>query len=415
MPPNTRTTLLRSDKGHEWTKFVPEPSSWDVYEIRGDDKLLITSGHPFHKLRKGTGRDIGGPFWAVTKRYEEATTAPRLLWSTSGDMASATYRYRGPQYAKAMTALPTNYFPVLTPTSDILLDGYGSSAIALAIPTNPVSGAATFIGELKEGIPSLVGLDYFRSRAHRAKSAGGEYLNIEFGWKPLVSDVRKFAKAVTKSHDIVQQLVRNSGKNVRRRRNIPGSLTIESGFQGNQTPRPILVTGIYDTWLGPLNYSLEHKVERWFSGCFTYYVAPPKRGIEQSKRHLQLANKLLGTRLTPEVLWDLSPWSWAADWVGNIGDVFHNISAFSRDGLVLRYGYVMERKTSKLNYTLSGIRYRSDPYHSHNFSQSFITKCSYRRKATPFGFGLLPDVSFSNRQWAITAALGISRSSRKLD
>lgn len=119
------------------------------------------------------------------------------------------------------------------------------------------------------------------------------------------------------------------------------------------------------------------------------------------------ANKLLGTRLTPEVLWNLAPWSWAADWITNTGDVLHNISMFAQDGLVLRYGYVMEETIIERTWTLHGVGFKSSPG-PYNFSSTLREIHKVRRKATPFGFGVSEE-AFTPRQYSILAALGMSR------
>ena len=117
------------------------------------------------------------------------------------------------------------------------------------------------------------------------------------------------------------------------------------------------------------------------------------------------ASVLLGIELTPEVLWNLTPWSWAADWFANMGDVLSNVSDFANDGLVMHYGYMMETSHVTHTYDLHG--------HGLNGVESPLTLTfeniqKQRIKASPFGFGLTWE-SFTPRQLAILAALGISR------
>jgi len=121
--------------------------------------------------------------------------------------------------------------------------------------------------------------------------------------------------------------------------------------------------------------------------------------------------KLWGLRISPELLWELTPWSWAADWVGNVGEVIHNLSAFSNDKLVLRWGYIMFKYTCRDTYLLEGVRLKGMP--SGPVSQTFVTQVKKRNRATPYGFGLDP-AAFTTRQWAILGALGISRGTRML-
>jgi hypothetical protein len=61
-------------------------------------------------------------------------------------------------------------------------------------------------------------------------------------------------------------------------------------------------------------------------------------------------------------------------------------------------------------YTLTGATCGGKPV---QLSQTFGTIQKIRRKATPYGFGLNPN-TFSTRQWAIIAALGLTFGGNKL-
>jgi len=123
-------------------------------------------------------------------------------------------------------------------------------------------------------------------------------------------------------------------------------------------------------------------------------------------RYALEAKKLLGLSLTPETLWNIAPWSWAVDWFSNTGDVISNLSDWASDGLVMHYGYMMEKTIVKdtYNITPSGIQaFPSVP------NLTLVTETKQRIRANPFGFGLSFD-GLSTIQKAILAALGISRS-----
>jgi hypothetical protein len=124
------------------------------------------------------------------------------------------------------------------------------------------------------------------------------------------------------------------------------------------------------------------------------------------KRNEQLSNHLYGTRFTPEVLWDLAPWTWAADWYANTGDVIHNVSAFAADGLVMPYAYIMETK-SKRKRLDAFQKYRT--YGQRQYMQSFTTTVKKRCGASPYGFGVTFD-SLTPRQIATITALGMTKS-----
>lgn len=370
-----------------------------------------TYGHHYRSL-KGSKDDIGGPFASKKQKVEISGTGPHHLGDGHGNC------YHG-------HVVPWDFQPFSwggdwpvgpAASSDDRLLAYGSTAIARTLPTNPVGQAAQFLGELREGLPSLVGSTFFKDR-RLLKNIGGEHLNVEFGIKPFISDFQKFARAVKESHKILAQLERDSGKVVRRRYEFPEEVTtttIRSDNSNNYVVRDMR-GGAFSTFTyqEPGTYEIidEVKKRRWFSGAYTYYV-PPLTEMHGLSRYVAEADKLLGVKLTPDVLWQLTPWSWAVDWFGNYGDVIHNLSMFNQDGLVMRYGYIMEETTasrtvraSQVLLGASGQKVRVAP----TFKYSYITK--RRLPATPFGFGIdFPN--FTGRQLAIMAALGLSRGRR---
>lgn len=376
---------------------------------QGLDQIEYSQGNAFRSLGKSQG-DIGGPFNVQHKHIrDDPYQGPLDVSTVAGNPFAAGAHYQGECFALDCSWDLSNYGTLPT-RLDSYLDVLGTVAISRVIPTNPLSGLTVFLGELRQGLPRLFGADFFRSRAALAKSAGSEYLNYEFGWKPLVSDVKAFARSVLHSKELLKSYEANSGKRIKRHYAPPSvrgiSITTSVGVH---YPSPTLNTGFY------VNSAQNKKIETrtttdqwWFDGCFTYYLAPSWT----DRGHEQRANYLLGTRLTPEVLWDLSPWTWAADWFANFGNVVHNVSAFANDGLVMPYGYVM---------FLQQERYRAEltfQYKSHTGKTTVASTVDYerkqRRKATPFGFGLLPS-SFTNRQWAITSALGLTKGTNRLN
>jgi hypothetical protein len=370
------------------------PTSVDSFSGQATQELLISRGN-----QKPIG-DLGGEFLTIRREYDASD--PKQVFWISGDTA-----WKGMQFAH--TQFPRDsIWPTVVPSTKSSLEVMGTQAIAAVIPTNPVSGLAQFIGELREGLPSLVGADFFKHRASVARNAGSEYLNVQFGWLPLISDLKKFTHAVKDSDALLKQYERNSGKRIKRSIRFPEikSTTVVSGNGGSTPSAPGYVNAYNGT--GKKNTTTTSKTERWFSGCFTYYLPPYKANDLNLKRNEQLANYLYGTRPTPEVLWELAPWSWAADWFGNIGSVFHNVSAFANDGLVMPYAYMMERKTSILDVQcMQPMRI----YGPVTMRQTFTTTSKYRVRASPFGFGL-KESSLNPRQWAIISALGLTKGTK---
>lgn len=395
------------EPGEEWFGVAssnpsgsPFHTAW-INTFNASQEKLISVGNPFRKLGKSTG-DIGGPLWICRRFYSD--DSQKYHNRTSANAAAGAYNYLGNYYAAVTTCSDANYSMPPLP-SDAELDALGTTAIARVIPTNPLSGLTTTLVELKrEGIPSLIGINSWKERSLRARNAGDEYLNYQFGWLPLVNEIQTMAHTVRESDKIIAKYEKESGKLLHRRYTFPAEISKQTYVVNGIAPAPHIKVGYFSS-LGTRTQTVTLKVESWFSGAFTYYLPP----AGTRERSLAIANKLYGVRLTPEVVWNLTPWSWAADWVSNIGDVMTNISAFQNDGLVMPYGYIMQQVTLEDEYHHHGAVTR---YGSHviDTRQKFTTVVKFRKKATPYGFGLDP-FGFSGRQWAILGALGLTRGS----
>lgn len=367
-----------------------------------------SSGHPWYKS-KGASTDIGGDF-TTSKVTSIVNHSPGTFYGVK----RFGQRYIGPAWAANPYDGIRHAEALVLPSQDSYLMEKGTTAIANCIPTNPVADAATFLGELKgDGIPKLIGRDLLKTKFKDYRKYGSEYLGYQFGWLPIVSDLQKFAQATIESEKILNQLERDSGKNVHRKFAFPEDVSTGDSVTGQQycyLPNGlVLSTNQYDG-AGTLTVNTEVKVKTWFSGCFTYHVNLGNTLPDRIARSAAEARKLYGIELTPETVWNLAPWSWAADWGSNIGDVLHNVSRFSQDGLVMRYGYIMQQKTAKVTYTLSRGGVLTGLSNA-DLSFTVTSQSKVRRKATPFGFGISMN-GLSGRQLSILGALGIARGPR---
>lgn len=376
-----------------------------------------STSHPFHKSSRWkrenlyNSQDLGGSF---DTRISTCESGARQVSIVRDNGAGTIRQYHGPffAYRENFTGSKTD---LPDPSSWSTLDSLGSTAIRRTLPTNPVAGLGQFLAELRD-LPKPSELATWAAQSNRYKDlrigrllkrGSNDWLNFQFGWVPFVKDVKDTLVAIRDADRIIAQYQRDSGKNIRRRYRFPTEVSTTVTELGNSYGAPTLDSYLIDT-PGKLSKTVHITRDVWFSGCYTYYL--PK--AEGMGRIGALANKLFGLRLTPALIWDIAPWTWAADWLTNFGDVVHNMSAFANDGLVLRYGYVMETKTTTTEYVLTGIKfYGLQPM---NFVQRYVQTTKLRRKATPFGFGFDPG-TFTARQWSIIAALGISRAPRSLN
>lgn len=411
-----------------------------VYEYSDQDIHTVTSyrtrddlGTPNHSFGArdpfesfyayGAWRfDNGHPF--QVDHLTRTLTHPRAYGS--GRRGNATTVYRGPlvpNYGAYGEALPIN------PINSLY---WGARLINETIPTNPVANVAQSIAELvREGVtlPGAQFIQALRSRTGFLRSVGSEYLNVQFGWAPMIRDMENVFKAILQSRMILENLEKNSGKDVRRRRvldvvPILTDYTVVNGNQswypptsGNQDIQRSLFAGYVEGFdvqrnSGPLERTDRVTEQYSFSGAYSYFFENGSDPIQKLQGYEQRINALLGVRvLTPEVLWELAPWSWLADYFANFGDLASNVTRFSQDGLVMKYGYLMRHTVSERIYTQNGVAFSSGG--PGPFAITLKLERKERVRATPFGFGLNP-AGFTSRQWAILAALGLTKAPKTL-
>jgi len=370
-------------------------------------QITGSEGHPFHSQRKPRGlTDLGGEFY-TTKSYLEPPrgySGMSVVANVNG--VDRARNYTGPMFPRDPNNIP---FPGSLQSVDSDLEKLGATAVARCKPTNSVADAATFLGELyQDGLPSLVGSSTWKDRTLTSRNAGDEFLNYEFGWLPLVNDVKKFAKAAVLANTVLAQYERDAGKVVRRRYNFPEQRTKEERTFGDGTTRawtPISDSTFDASSPSKIQWTIETVRKTWFSGAFTYGLPSGYDSRNALDRFALMADKVFGANLTPDTLWELSPWSWAVDWFSNTGDVISNISSWSADGLVMTYGYMMEHTIHKHTYRMAQSGYFGNPTVA---PLTFVTETKVRKRANPFGFGVSWD-GLSPVQTAIAAAIGLTR------
>jgi hypothetical protein len=285
---------------------------------------------------------------------------------------------------------------------DSIMDADGASAIALVAPVNPTIDLSVSLGELRnEGLPKF-GSDFIKARCRKYNKLGGDYLNYQFGWTPFVSDLRGAANNIRRSHTILNQYKRDAGKGIRRQFEYPLQETSSSELYHSSEGGNPLVSSIHLSSFGNLYRTSYVTTRKWFSGKFVYHIPYDP---DQIQYQYMMAGKLLGLKLTPATVWNLSPWSWMADWFANTGDVISNISNYLFDNQVLKYGYMMQENAYRSVFELKGTKLNGGG--SCDSTITLETVFQKRRPGNPFGFGLKFS-DLSEKQLAILAALGIS-------
>lgn len=339
---------------------------------------------------------------------DETVHTPTSAYSTFWN-ASQPLIYNG----RFVCRLPTLATPVFSDFS-----GNGVKLWKSALPVHDVAQLATFVGELrdlphqlrqtkalmKSLIPGPKGV-----RPSLGETAG-HYLNYEFGWAPLVSDLVKFLSLGEKLHKRITWLHRNRGKTIRRHTSMPDfaySELVSKTTTTWTTLTPVIATFYYKPEVVERIVNRAYLREQWFEGAFTYHV--PDFNIKDPPYWLRL--QLLGAIPDLATVYNLVPWTWLIDWFTNLGDIVELMVLRWKYSQVAKYAYLMT--TQSWTYSTTGEmvfspRPSSVPFKRIGASskRTFVTKG--RIAANPYGFGVL-EGSLNGTQLSILAALGINR------
>jgi len=389
----------------------PYQGTWET----SGRQVTVSEGHPFRTRPKGIA-NIGGPFDTQKQYMESDLSGSGMSYSywiiqqgPGGVNVEQRRRYSGPLLAIGPSGPSNNFpYPPSHKSSDSELAALGSTAIARCNPGNSIASAGTALGEtLGEGIDFLPKSTSWKGKLEAIRNAGKDYLSVQFGWLPLVADVVDFAVNMSQFDAVLKQYERDAGRLVRRRYEFPTITERSDTFVPGAPPWFLGSAGNCIATYG--NRILQRTItkKRWFSGAFTYHLPTGYDSRSLVDRYALFADRI-GLKPSPDLLWELAPWSWAVDWFSNAGDVIQNISRFAIDGNVLAYGYIMEHVIVRDVYTYVGgtqSNGSSLPVHP----VVLVTETKTRRGASPYGFDISWD-GLSPFQVSILTALGISRS-----
>lgn len=368
-------------------------------------QFTASEGHTWPPV-KGSRADVGGNFFTQKKYCVQNSGLPVVRLKERYITGSHWAFYEGPLLPVNPNA---NWFPPDVHSTDAALDALGAVAVERCKPTNSPADVATALGELyKDGLPHLVGSSSWKSRTRSSKKLGDEYLNVQFGWAPLLNDVAKFCDAVSKSRTLLEQYERDAGKQVRRRYEFPLQVNEEETVISSAT----IPYGMSSTFINPFPYTgkvVRRRVttkKQWFSGAFSYFLPTGYDARRKIDRLSTYADKILGITPDPGTLWNLAPWSWAIDWFSSTGAVISNLNDYATSGLVMRYGYIMEHSSVHDTYYMPQTGLKNSSVFVPPLT--FVMETKIRRRANPFGFGLIWE-GLSPFQLSIAAALGLSR------
>jgi len=302
------------------------------------------------------------------------------------------------------------------PTFQSGLENFGQLAYNRVAPTSTVFDAANFLGELREGLPRLAS-DTLKDFSKFYRGIGSDYLNVVFGWLPFITDLQNAGLALKKA---TEQLARN-GKRVHRRYSVPtfidnamaesssSGISIASGDRGMspvgyRSPYGDMSASSTSVGQARILATKRASIDRWFEGEFSSFYP---LGFNPDD-YLSRLNVLVNTKVSPETLWNLAPWSWLVDWNLKLGDSIAANQKAGNDLLVMHYGYAMEKQelSSAIHATYSDTSWS-------RISKGITHRVVYTRKkrirANPYGFKVNSSAGFNQSQLAILGALGLTR------
>jgi hypothetical protein len=250
------------------------------------------------------------------------------------------------------------------------------------------------------------------------KRVSDNFLEIQFGWVPFVSDIAgAYATATAYSAAVAKAKARNDKwqKRIHHEDEILEETTIYTD-NGLNVVSGLTGQGIVS---GTARYTVtRRRVDRiWYEGVFKYYykeldgTASITDPIHPAFKAVGEAAQLFGARVNPTTIYNVMPWTWAVDWFSNTGDALQRYEDLITNQVASKYMYLMRHI-----------------HYEYEFRQEFTMKdgqaldlkwyisIDTKRRApasSAFGFSLSED-AWSPGQWAIAGALGLSRGNRYL-
>ncbi len=367
--------------------------------------------------------DNGHPFESISHTIK---TRPRDFLAPGNNWKQALFGYTGSELNGIHNG---NHTQIPSFGSDTLND-FGRRAFARVAPTSVIFDAANFLGELRERLPSLVP-HLIKDQSVFFKGIGKDYLNVVFGWVPFVADIQRAALALLTA----TQELSNQGELKYRSFGLPpvfdtattdapstltwnmrvGGMTEGLVPIGFPIPKTVLghPTPLYDagssTGFDTRWAQKSRERRQWFEGVFSSFYP---LNFDPSS-YIERANILVNTKVTPEVLWNLTPWTWLVDWQLRISDSIRSNQLRANDLLVMHYGYAMETSVYTTASTASVPTFLPNPY-PRPYEVSMIARTVRKRRirANPYGFGIGGAEALNPVQLSILGALGLTKLNR---
>lgn len=278
----------------------------------------------------------------------------------------------------------------------------GAEAYNRMKPDKPSFSGLNSLYELRE-VPEML----VQRFTPDLKGASNYWLALQFGWKPLLNDIRNLVNSQRNLQKRLRWLLDHEGQPVRRSVRLVDTSSTQQTFGGYALSalQPQLVTGYYAS---EPKYGGSHQSgeEWWASARFRFWLPDGPRDIAWRRKVLAY---LYGLYPTPRVIYNMIPWSWLVDWFTNAGDVLSNLQADVASRLAADHFYCMRRNWARCEFNAQGTFNTSSGFPtSVNSTSRYEVEHLSRVMGDPFGFATNQNM-LSGMQLSILGALGISR------
>jgi hypothetical protein len=302
--------------------------------------------------------------------------------------------------------------------------GLANRLFAATAPDKSMASVGTTLVELLRGdIPSLLRNFQRMEKGYRGavKYLGSEHLNVAFGWTPLIQEYANIIKVGMSLERVVYY------ESFRRRRRWDGPSSsgssspnvtlsgLNSPFGDTTYPYPGEVIGLNSGY--GATFRTQH---RWvasedyhFSSKYVGMAKPSRRANSFTDQVNDVALKL-GLVEDPQMLWELTPYSWLVDWFSTMGASIANSNLYSpRVGKYNSdYAYLTTQYSVRTDGTIVGAGSTNAVTAATRVTRGTAyaySRTRWRDRATPFGFGTQLG-SLSASQFGILVALGFAQS-----
>lgn len=350
--------------------------------------------------------------------------------------AGTTYKYPySVEGSIGVDRLLTGFMPSLPGTST--LSAMAGQMLRESRPPERGFDLARFAGEQREA--HLL----FRASNYRPKNIGeasGAYINYVFGLKPTGSDLGKLAELVLRSDMPIRNLL--GAEKIREKKyrtktllsdggsgetrvvngGTPADYEIQMGSMMTKFSYLIPISGSVtdgNMLIPVLRYSYTRQQTLRTHATWEYFIPQPADIQTRLDFYKEKSRALLSSaKLTEATVYELTPWTWLADWFVDFGGLLRYQRAVVDNQIVaVSSGYSLwEEYTGIVKYAerqvspyATGINPNQKPTKD-NFTPvttSIRWRRHYRRGGNPYSIS--PTWSLTNQQWGILGALGMAR------